>query len=291
MVRNTQHEPKMFKHILLHGYDDSRAREYVTEKIGIAGSDELLDLVHKASGCAHAFNLSSVRENILRPVAKVYNLFPPFSSVWIEGVAQDSGILVIVVNNLHKSDKQEAITSFLCFLFIQGHGKVYGPVHQNMFRANCEGLGFADKRCEFIAKKGISYKSVTMICGEEEDRKMMDSITVPVVLNFLKLVNANNISFPIRKYDINTYNTRALKKRNMNNRYHVLKIHKPGEKVIGESTDTTNEGNVPLHTVRGHLRTYDTKGLFGKLFGTFFIPSHARGDEKNGTVTKDYALV
>jgi hypothetical protein len=46
-----------------------------------------------------------------------------------------------------------------------------------------------------------------------------------------------------------------------------------------------------LHICRGHLRTYtEEKPLFGKVIGTFFIPAHLRGDEKVGTVVKDYQL-
>lgn len=47
-----------------------------------------------------------------------------------------------------------------------------------------------------------------------------------------------------------------------------------------------------LHICRGHLRTYsETKPLFGKLYGTYFIPAHTRGSGKYGKVKKDYKIL
>jgi hypothetical protein len=51
---------------------------------------------------------------------------------------------------------------------------------------------------------------------------------------------------------------------------------------------------MPLHTCRGHYKCYGpewgTKPLFGKYVGRFFWHAHARGNEKNGVVDKDYAV-
>jgi|GEM_PF-4128093 len=75
-------------------------------------------------------------------------------------------------------------------------------------------------------------------------------------------------------------------------RYHELVVVKPGESVTGQSSDRKDQsqGIMPVHLVRGHLREYKERPLFGKYFGTFYIPSHIRGDKERGVVEKTYAL-
>lgn len=52
-----------------------------------------------------------------------------------------------------------------------------------------------------------------------------------------------------------------------------------------------NNREMPLHLVRGHLRRYtEERPLFGHLVGTYYIPSHARGNKEIGTITKDYQI-
>lgn len=48
-----------------------------------------------------------------------------------------------------------------------------------------------------------------------------------------------------------------------------------------------------LHAVRGHFAEYkrgESPGLFGKLFGRFWIPAHVRGDAEQGTKAKTYKV-
>jgi hypothetical protein len=46
-----------------------------------------------------------------------------------------------------------------------------------------------------------------------------------------------------------------------------------------------------LHIVRGHFSTYsEQKPLFGKVAGTFWIPSHVRGTVEGGVVASDYQV-
>jgi hypothetical protein len=47
-----------------------------------------------------------------------------------------------------------------------------------------------------------------------------------------------------------------------------------------------------LHVVRGHFKTYTEEApLFGKMTGTIWVPSHARGDASLGLIEKDYNLL
>lgn len=44
-----------------------------------------------------------------------------------------------------------------------------------------------------------------------------------------------------------------------------------------------------LHICRGHFRNYEEgKGLFGKYHGTYWVPSHEKGNPDLGAVVKDY---
>jgi hypothetical protein len=74
-------------------------------------------------------------------------------------------------------------------------------------------------------------------------------------------------------------------------RYRVLEI-------AGTKKTLYEEGNVAktgikkaLHICRGHFRSYDeTKKLFGRVTGTFWIPMHTRGNANLGIVDKDYLI-
>lgn len=46
-----------------------------------------------------------------------------------------------------------------------------------------------------------------------------------------------------------------------------------------------------LHICRGHFRTYQDRGLFGKYKGTFWVPMHLRGTTEEGVVRKDYRIM
>lgn len=47
-----------------------------------------------------------------------------------------------------------------------------------------------------------------------------------------------------------------------------------------------------LHICRGHFRHYgdDSRGLFGRYHGTFYVPQHLRGNEGFGKVVKNYEV-
>ena len=74
-------------------------------------------------------------------------------------------------------------------------------------------------------------------------------------------------------------------------RYYILEIEPMKRALKTEGSIETNGIKKALHICRGHFRTYreDSAGLFGKHHGSFFIPSHVRGDLNSGAVVKDYS--
>jgi hypothetical protein len=74
-------------------------------------------------------------------------------------------------------------------------------------------------------------------------------------------------------------------------RYHVLDIE-PMKTVLRTEGQVETQGlQKALHIVRGHFATYSPeRPLFGKVAGTFWVPSHTRGSLEHGIVAKDYRV-
>lgn len=112
------------------------------------------------------------------------------------------------------------------------------------------------------------------------------SSVIIMALNFLHCknvsLNENNIPMKLIK---------ARKKRNRPflQRYYTLEIESM-RKVLNEAGAAETGIKHALHICRGHFKTYDGKGLFGKYKGTFWFPSHVRGDIATGIVEKDYNI-
>lgn len=71
-------------------------------------------------------------------------------------------------------------------------------------------------------------------------------------------------------------------------KYHILNIS-PIKKVLETEGNIQSDGlSKALHICRGHFKTYNGKGLFGKYPGTFWVGEHVKGNDKNGIVVKDY---
>ena len=303
IAHNTQHEPKMFKQIMLHGYNDDLIKQTLAilyNRTDFGPLDKLKKVITKA----HAFNVCSVSNIIRKLPANRENLLPPFPVFWIEGGNEDvvdvNGRIrkdVIAKNTRYgllveafKSDGKGCGYIYACHSFeLDRKYGIIGPTTMFVIMSDNNNNLLGKSKDQPFALLGQCYG--TTKGSPEYKRQQRDMFCdATTLVNFLGLINAQNISCPTVPYFIDSYNKRILKKREAMDRYHILKIHKPGEKIKKESTGE-NEGKMPLHVVRGHLRTYDEKLMFGKYKGTFFIPSHVRGDAKNGNVTKDYAMV
>jgi len=72
-------------------------------------------------------------------------------------------------------------------------------------------------------------------------------------------------------------------------RHHVLQVRPMGGKSVSNNRGQHESVAMSLHFVRGHFKTYtDDAPLFGRLTGSYWWESHARGDASVGIVTKDY---
>jgi hypothetical protein len=74
-------------------------------------------------------------------------------------------------------------------------------------------------------------------------------------------------------------------------RYHTINIE-PMKRVLRTEGQSETQGlNRALHICRGHFSTYSAeKPLFGKVSGTFWVPSHVRGSIGEGAVVSDYKI-
>lgn len=95
---------------------------------------------------------------------------------------------------------------------------------------------------------------------------------------------------------------RAIKRHGPNSkayRYHILVVRAPGARSDSPGIDI---GIMPRHVCRGHYQHYgpasihghvdglDRGLLFGKHAGRFYVAPFHKGNEKNGTVEKDYEI-
>lgn len=86
---------------------------------------------------------------------------------------------------------------------------------------------------------------------------------------------------------------RTHKKKEALTKYYILDIEpiKSKTKGMADQVETDEEKlQRACHICRGHFRDYIDKGLFGKYYGTFYIPWHVRGNKQNGEVEKDYRI-
>jgi hypothetical protein len=133
---------------------------------------------------------------------------------------------------------------------------------------------------------------------ENRELKMLEADAVHVYFSLfsIQLMNCKNVH--TEEVDPNQSLSRQVKRhmarKNMPplEKYHVITIDhmkKSNKKEFnGASVNVIN--HKPLHICRGHFRTYQGKGLFGKYKGTFWIPAHAKGTKENGVINKEYKI-
>lgn len=107
-------------------------------------------------------------------------------------------------------------------------------------------------------------------------------------LNFCDFLNIKNVHVKPSEFIISEKQKRNNKNKSL--KYHTICISKPGKQYDANSKNDYS-GTMPLHLCRGHTATYtEEKPLFGKYFGTFYIPAHTRGKIENGSIEKNYIL-
>jgi hypothetical protein len=136
---------------------------------------------------------------------------------------------------------------------------------------------------DYYTKAGISFDKI-----EENDWPSMGHYAIILTtLNFLHCKNV--VAQPNEFHHIRN---RRLKKegRPYFEKYYTLHIDSIKHTLKHEGQVETVGLKRALHLCRGHFSTYDEKGLFGKYYGKFWIPDHARGNPEIGAIEKDYKL-
>lgn len=73
--------------------------------------------------------------------------------------------------------------------------------------------------------------------------------------------------------------------------FKVIDIETVRKKYADKYYNETSQEGVRLHLVRGHFKRYtEEKPLFGKFVGTVWIPTHMRGNIRNGVIEKEYNM-
>lgn len=111
-----------------------------------------------------------------------------------------------------------------------------------------------------------------------------------MVVEFLSLLHCKNI------VTLNNLPPDKLQKKRIKSgkqplfTYKTLAIKIPGERKGETVTEPLFTGiHQRIHTCRGTFRTYSAaRPLFGKLTGTYWVPAHVRGRNRDGLVQKDY---
>lgn len=93
----------------------------------------------------------------------------------------------------------------------------------------------------------------------------------------------------------NTIKTQQQKPKNKKKiptiKYYTLNIEPLKEILRNEGNIEHNGFKKALHICRGHFKTYNENGLFGKVKGTFWFPQHIKGSKDEGEVVKDYKVI
>jgi hypothetical protein len=273
---------KLYKEII---HNNFRQPPYVDAMKKMLTSGELLNWIWKRLLSAKVFSLPHEKNMPALPVEadKRKNLFPPFNRFWIEqeyddNITNTKGILGLLVDCFTLKDKY--------LYFVDGFQKIYnlfppiGPLSPIKFEIDKESGRLLENTITFVNIVGLPDERIRAVCGWFGQ----------VIVRFLWFINIPGI--PIKSEEFDSRTVRFIN--NKSNRkcptykYYTLPVIKPGEKkkTIGKD----GHRDLSLHQVRGHIATYDEKGLFGKYYGTFFISDHWRGKISFGLINKDYSL-
>jgi hypothetical protein len=108
------------------------------------------------------------------------------------------------------------------------------------------------------------------------------------VLYSLALLNCKNLRTEVKSN--HDGKTKSERKNIFRQEYHVLNVPLINRIASGE-IKVDGEHGVPIHTVRGHMKTYTAdKPLLGKHIGQWWWEPQIRGNAKYGIIEKDYRV-
>lgn len=214
----------------------------------------------------------------------IFSLLPPFESTWFQFKTNLGwfGILAYVT-------KQEDGGYYIEFNWcIPGNtGYSFSGKHEFLTDMLGKATDIAATRIgPEVPKSSVYFKELvngtnTIDCGQ--------AYALFTALNFLYCKNV--------VLSENRFDSKLIKARQRRNKPYFEKTYtiaiEPMKKALNEEGGAQTGGiKQAFHICRGHMRTYDenSKGLFGKHHGTFWVPAHTRGDKEVGKVSKSYKL-
>jgi len=237
---------------------------------------------------------------------------PPFPHTWIEyaykngpqeamvgafveaTTFEDGTTIDSIANHKHvyESDAERELSerplkwclSIFFFLAVK-------PLMQVSLRS-CYGAAMLDKDGRLVDLRCIFPKGCGCPPGEEEVTRKGALDICSVVGNTFSFMHCKNVvavdvtdrEGPAEKWLRRMKVPRLI--------YKTLRIAPMADIVKAHAASEGIPVDKAMHICRGHFRTYgdDSKGLFGKFKGTFWVPSHVRGDMRSGSVIKDYEV-
>jgi hypothetical protein len=145
-------------------------------------------------------------------------------------------------------------------------------------------------RGEILANPLVLGAEMSKEDDKAEAASMLHSLLKPLLLS-LSFMHCKNVVQVEHRPDreINRERRKAGMKPFL--RYHTIDIE-PMKRVLKSEGSIDAVGiKRALHICRGHFSTYsEEKPLFGKVAGTFWVPSHVRGSLAEGAVIADYRV-
>jgi hypothetical protein len=147
-----------------------------------------------------------------------------------------------------------------------------------------------------VMENGSIVRWPTMMGGglnvSDNEKEQIGSLFLSLlkpVLFALSFMHCKNVTLEAQEPDRSLNNERRKAGLKPFVRYHTINIE-PMKKVLKTEGNSEVDGlKRALHICRGHFSTYsEEKPLFGRIAGTFWIPSHVRGSIKEGVVVSDY---
>jgi hypothetical protein len=131
----------------------------------------------------------------------------------------------------------------------------------------------------------------SFVANEDHCRELAEYLQTGFLTAFMTISFMHCKNVPITCVEPNKLVNRQRSKAGLTPflRYHTINID-PMRATGRDGSDANGDGfQKALHICRGHFSTYtEERPLFGKVSGTFWVPSHVRGSAKNGVVISDY---
>jgi len=211
----------------------------------------------------------------------------PFSNTWFE-FSMRAGSKTVPIAILSFENFLEAGQVFVSEdLYIYGRTGGFDIFGSIVTTYDYEGKYVSDHRnqCQ-VADNPNTHITEEEAKLRQKWMEQWDGVLI-LALSFLHCKNVELVKNPLRAIEV-----RERRKQNKDyfEEFYTLKID-PMKRILDTDGQAGTKGlKYALHICRGHFKTYDGKGLFGKYPGTYFWPAHMRGDGKVGKIYKDYTV-